>query len=375
MKPKVAFIQKKVSPHGGGEAFALRFVREIEKLGYPVTFLANTIHPDLKKSYDFVRIPMLKPFSFLKALSFAWFCRSVARKKKFEVIVSNERTIYQDIYFAGEGCHRYFLKQRFRQVNPLKRLLIRINPLHWVHPYLERRCVTNPRLKGIIAFSNRTKNEIIEEHGIPEEKIKVVNHGVPEPVTQDLNREKLREEMGIEEDEMVLLFLGSGFERKGLRFLIESLAHFDYPKFRLLVVGRGLTSKYQNIARESGVEKHVHFLGQNPNAPKFYTIADIFVLPTTYEPFGLVVLEAMSYKVPVIVSRDAGASELVTHLKDGMVIEDTFDPKEIASHLNKLRDPDLRKTLAENGFQLSRNNLVDKSTLNMVGAIKEFMEL
>lgn len=374
MKSKTAFIQRKVSPHGGGEMFALRFIDEMTKLGHQITLLAHSIHPSLLQRFAFVRIPVLKPFSFLKMLSFAWGCRRAAQKNRFDLIFSNERTLYHDIYFAGEGCHRFWLQQRFRQVTAFKKFLIRINPLHWTLMHLEKRCLTNPRLKGVVAFSNRTKEELIAEHGIAGDKIKVVYHGVPDPVAGDADRETLRKDMGIADDELVILFLGSGFERKGLKFLIEALKGFDHPHFRLLVVGKGRTGKYKRLAKKLGVENKVHFYGQNPNAPLFYMMADMFILPTLYEPFGLVVLEAMSYGVAVAVSRCAGASELISDKENGLIIRDPFDPAEIGRCLEQLKNPALRRSLAEEGLKLSRTYTLEKNSRGTLLAVTEFLE-
>ena len=307
-------------------------------------------------------------------LSFAWFCKRAAKRKNYELIFSNERTLYHDIYFAGEGCHSAWLKQRFRQVGALKKFLIRINPLHWTILYLEKHCLTNSRLKGIISFSQRVKQELISKHKLPEDKVKVVPHGVPAPVVSEgeMERNTMRQDLGIGKNEMVILFIGSGFERKGLRFLIEGLAHFDHPSFRLCMVGKGNAEKYRKCAQRLGLQDKVHFYGQNPNVPLFYSIADVFILPTIYEPFGLVVLEAMSYNVPVVVSQYAGAAELVTHQKDGLILKNPFDPQEIGHCLNQLKDPDFRQHIAKAGQQLASRFTLEKNTLETIKAVEEF---
>ena len=185
MKSEIAFIQRTVAPHGGGEMFALRFLGELKKMGHKITIFAHSANFSFLEQVDFVRIPILKPFSFFKMLSFAWFCKRAAKRKNYELIFSNERTVYHDIYFAGEGCHSAWLQQRFRQVGTLKKFLIGINPLHWTILYLEKRCLTNSRLLGIISFSKRVKKELIKKHHLPADKIKVVYHGVPAPVANE----------------------------------------------------------------------------------------------------------------------------------------------------------------------------------------------
>jgi UDP-glucose:(heptosyl)LPS alpha-1,3-glucosyltransferase len=374
MKSEIAFIQRKLAPAGGGEMFALRFLGKMKERGHAITVLANKMDPSLKDRFQFVRIPLLKPFSFLKMWSFAWFARKAAKCGKYDLIFSNERTLYQDIYFAGEGCHNAWLRQRFRQLGPVKKFLIAINPLHWVIRILEKRCLKNRHLKGVIAFSERVSRELNQEYHLPPGKIKVVLHGVPaaETAPPTFNRKTLRKDLGIAEEEIVVLIIGSGFERKGLRFAIESLAHFDAPSFRLLVVGKGSTGVYRRLARKLGLENRVHFYGHNPNASLFYSIADVFVFPTLYEPFGLVVLEAMAHGVPVVVSACAGAAELLTHGENGLIAQDPFDPKEIGALLNQLQDADLRRTLAECGKQLAAEYNLDRNSKEILEAVEAF---
>ncbi|UCD10438.1 MAG: glycosyltransferase family 4 protein, partial [Nitrospinaceae bacterium] len=112
------------------------------------------------------------------------------------------------------------------------------------------------------------------------------------------------------------------------------------------------------------------FYGPSANTPMFYTAADIFALPTLYEPFGLVVLEAMSHGVPVLVSRFAGASELITDAKDGMLIQDPFNPREIGAQLCRMKDPMLRATLAENGRKLAARYTLERNTREIIAAVE-----
>lgn len=371
----IAFIQRRLAPHGGNEMFALRFLEELSKLGDRITILSHSIDPSLLNHFEYKPIPVLKPLSVLKLLSFAFFARRVAKKNNYDLIFSNERTLHHDIYFAGEGCHEKWLEQRFRQLSWLKVLLIRINPLHWAILYLEKKCLGNPRLKGVIAFSQRVKKELITAHHLPEEKVKVVYHGVPAAKKlAGTDRQTLRMELGIQDQELVILFVGSGFERKGLRSLIEGLSHFDCPQYRLLVVGKGDKTKYVKLARKLKLQDKVQFLGIQSEVAHFYSLADIFVLPTIYEPFGLVVLEAMTYGLPVVVSRNAGVAELISHSKNGLIVNDPFNPSEIGHCLNQLKDPDFRKSLAQEGNKLAQAQTLDKNIRQTMQAVNEFFD-
>ncbi|MEA1929120.1 MAG: glycosyltransferase family 4 protein, partial [Candidatus Auribacterota bacterium] len=97
------------------------------------------------------------------------------------------------------------------------------------------------------------------------------------------------------------------------------------------------TGYYAKILTEAGLLDRVRFVGPHRDISQFYNAADIFVFPTLYEPFGTVVVEAMGRGLPVVVSRSAGAAELITPGREGYLIEDPEDPEEIAKLIGRIR--------------------------------------
>ena len=137
------------------------------------------------------------------------------------------------------------------------------------------------------------KADILKHYDLPEEKICVIYNGV---VLSDFDypdraalRGRIRAELGIAADDTVILFIGSGFERKGLGPLIKALGSLSYkdPKLKLLVIGRGPKPKYAALARSAGVSDRVIFAGPVKGATDYYTAGDIFALPSIYEPFSV----------------------------------------------------------------------------------------
>ncbi len=376
MKSDLAFIQRTLVPGGGNEAFALRFLNELAKRGMRVTLFAHRVAPELKERFECIHVPVFKPSSFLKNLSFAWFCKRLVREHEFDLILSNERTPWQNVYFAGEGCHEEWLKQRLKQVSAWKRWLIRINPLHFLLHLLEKKCLTNARLDGVIAFSERTRKELLQKYNLPEDKIRVVYHSTLEPRPDDElpDRAQLRKDWGVPENKLVILFVGSGFERKGLRFLIESLPHLKSQEYSLWVLGKGNIRPYKRLAIRLGVSENIRFFGQNPHADLFYRAGDVFVLPTLYEPFGLTVLEAMSQGLPVVVSSHAGASEIISHGENGLVIQDPFSPSEIAECLNGLFEAGKRNSLGVRGRDRAKEFSLQRQVDETFKALDHFKQ-
>jgi UDP-glucose:(heptosyl)LPS alpha-1,3-glucosyltransferase len=155
--------------------------------------------------------------------------------------------------------------------------------------------------------------------------------------------EASRKELNLNASQWVLAFIGTGFERKGLRYAIGALAHLP-PDTVLMVVGRGSTRRYRALARALRVEARVRFEGPQSRVERYYAAADLLVLPALYEPMGNVILEALASGVPVLTSRASGGAEIVSEGEDGCVIEEPADPRELAAHIAKAmtwaRDPD-----------------------------------
>ena len=145
-----------------------------------------------------------------------------------------------------------------------------------------------------------------------------------------------RREAEVAETAFVLLFVGSGFERKGLSTAIEALATVRDARVRLMVIGKGRQGPYRELAIRRGVHDRIVWLGPRPDADRWYGAADVVVLPTRYEPFGNVHLEALASGVPIITSTRAGGAELIREGFNGFTV-DPLDPRAVATAIERVR--------------------------------------
>jgi UDP-glucose:(heptosyl)LPS alpha-1,3-glucosyltransferase len=155
------------------------------------------------------------------------------------------------------------------------------------------------------------------------------------PRLREVHRTAARAEAGVSPEAWTLLFAGSGFERKGLDVAIRALAALGDSRSRLIVIGRGDAARYRQIAAEAGVADRLVWLGVRADIERWYAAADVLVLPTRYEPFGNVHLEALSTGLPVVTSRVAGGAEVI-----GAGCGDAVDPsspEEFSSAVARLR--------------------------------------
>ena len=201
----------------------------------------------------------------------------------------------------------------------------------------------------VIAVSNFTRNIIIGRYGVSDDKVEVVHNGVERNSNGNANCNLT--EAGIEKDEKVVLFLGRITMQKGPEYFLHAakkvLEVMDNVKF--VMAGSGdLMHQAVEMAAGLGIGQKVLFTGflQGEDVRKIYQMADLFVMPSVSEPFGLVPLEALENDVPVIISKQSGVSEVLMHA----LKVDFWDVNEIANKIVAvLKYPPLEMTLRDYG--------------------------
>ena len=252
---RLAFVKKRFSVYGGAEQYLRTMLGELKKEGHDLHVFANrwTDEPGLA----FHKVGVLPMTSFLSVLSFNKNVASGLKKERFDCIVSFERTEYQDIYRAGDGCHRAWLDIRGEAEPLYRRLSFSLNPLHRYTLSLEKKIFDETPM--IIANSGMVKDQIIKYYGAPADRIAVAHNGVDltrfSPDNRTSWRASVRNSLGIGERDRVLLFVGTGFRRKGLHTLIRALPEtkrsIKGEKLVALVLGKGDSTEYREMAKKN----------------------------------------------------------------------------------------------------------------------------
>jgi len=203
------------------------------------------------------------------------------------------------------------------------------------------------RADKVIAVSHFTRNIIISRYGISGEKVEVVYNGVEHNGNDDWTLAKT----GIEKDEKIVLFLGRITMQKGPEYFLHAakkvLDVMDNVKF--VMAGSGdLIHRAVEMAAELGIGHKVLFTGflRGEDVRRIYKMADLYVMPSVSEPFGIAPLEALDNDVPVIISKQSGVSEVLMHA----LKVDFWDVNEIANKIVAvLKYPPLEMTLRNHG--------------------------
>lgn len=306
--------------------------------GMPIAIMAADW--PARDGIDFIRCGGRQVPRAFRARSFAGeVCRKLEALNPAPALVqSNDKMPCCDVFRAGEGVHAAYLAERRRFEPLLGKIALGLSMFHHENLRLERRTYQSRRLKAVIAISKMVSDDIVRHYDFPRERIHHIANGVPlERFTlglRDQHRAQVRAKLKVPADSPVVLFVGSGFERKGLSFLIKAVADLETDT-ELWVVGHdSRTERFRNLADRLGLGARLKMLGPQKDVLPWYGAADVAALPSIYDPFGTVVIEAMACGLPTVVSTACGAREVVESFDDTLVC-DVADVQQLSLSLRR----------------------------------------
>ncbi|HEY8184964.1 MAG TPA: glycosyltransferase family 4 protein [Pyrinomonadaceae bacterium] len=217
------------------------------------------------------------------------------------------------------------------------------------------------RYRRIVAISERVRKQVKQHYRVPDERIVTIPNGINLSRYDPSNvksRAEVRRSFGVSKDVPLLLFVGSQYRLKGLEFAIRALAEME-TKAVLIVIGGDIATPYKKLAERLGVCDRVIFAGARSDLPRIYPAADALVLPTLYETFALVCLEAMASGLPVLATSVGGIEDYLIDGENGIHIQ--RDPHDIALKLDHvLNDAVLCQRIRECGLTTAKNYAWEK---------------
>jgi UDP-glucose:(heptosyl)LPS alpha-1,3-glucosyltransferase len=356
----IGIVRRGFSSSGGAETYLKRLAAGIVEAGHKVMLFTAADWPGDEWNFgDVIRVAGSSAIGFADALE-------KMSRDKCGVLFSLERVWRCDAYRAGDGVHRAWLERRSEMAGPLKKLSRIFNRKHSAALALEESLFARRGAERVIANSRMVKEEIVQFYGYPADRIDVIYNGLPVSSMRrrEEDRAATRDSLGLGKDDVAVLFAGSGWERKGLRFAIEAVERSD-KRVRLLVAGNGDHRKFRS--------SRVQFLGVVREMPSLYLATEIFLLPTLYDPFSNACLEALAAGCPVITTRANGFSEIIENGRHGSVIERADDVEAISAAVAFWCEPG-RRTRAQvdnlalaGRYDISRNVTETLATLMRVG--------
>ncbi len=339
MPPKIAIIKKEFAATGGLEKVTGRILNALLKRGADVTVYtsAKAELPCPHVAYNpkgLLKVQRLKDFD-------RWTSEETAHH---EVVFSMDRTSRQTHHRAGNGVHAAYLDMRASSEGLLRSLSFAVNPLHRLQLQLEKKTFESSHTRTIIVNSAMVKDQVLHYYKTDPSKIHVIHNGVEwselEADFKDSLAQKKRYALSLNLDPSVFqfLFVGHNFKRKGLDVLLEALALLKNRNFHLSIVGHDKNLYlYQSLARAHGLESQVTFCGPKSSSRPHYLAADALVIPSLYDPFANVTVEALALGLFVVSSKSNGGHE-VLQPHSGVTYENAQNPEELAAALETAMD-------------------------------------
>jgi UDP-glucose:(heptosyl)LPS alpha-1,3-glucosyltransferase len=350
----VAIVVQKYGLVGGAE----KLVQELsERIAldprYDVHVLANQWTRQSDR-ITFHKIPIITFPRFMKPISFAWFVKQKLATMDFELVHSHERIFRADIFSIHGVPHEMWAKHVRK-----KRMSLFDHATAWI----EKGLINDGTCRTFLAVSALTKDKYLEEFALDPGRMHVIHPGVAMEQFRNENpgmRHLVRRLYGIDESDTVVLFVGMNFAIKGLDVLMSAVSRVKSMNpsrsVKLLVVGKGNLKKYGALAHRLGLKNDVIFAGVlKDDIENVYVAADIFSMLSKFDAFGLTVLEAMAASLPVIISTNVGARDLVKEGINGFTVEREDIPA-IASRISLLLDPRARADISRAAQETARRH-------------------
>ncbi|HKN12874.1 MAG TPA: glycosyltransferase family 4 protein [Candidatus Binatus sp.] len=340
---RIAILTRRFDSAGGGtERDLIVTAQGLRAAGHQVTIFAEEIR-GATGDWDVRRVGVGPRLGrALSLIRFAWTAAPAARRAGTDLVLSFARCVGADVMRSGGGAHASYLRAARKWRGALSATAMRLSPYHQVQMLVERQAFRSPSLKRAIAVSNFVRDDLIREFGLAPEKALTIYNGVDldrfRPAADPSERAAIRQKFVVPASARVVAFVGNGFARKGLGFLIEAWPLVAGGAFLLVVGADRQTDKFARRASALNVGARVVFTGPQPNVEEIFHAADAFAMPSLFEPFGNVVMEAMASGLPAMTSAFSGVAELIPPSMRGFRVENPDDVGEVALRLGALFD-------------------------------------
>ncbi len=392
----IALVRRHCSlKKAGAERYCVNLFRGLQKLGHRVTVIGEAIDEELQAEVEFLPVAVNKLTSWTKNRSFAENCAKLVKSEPFDLVHGLSRVEGLDTFRLTDPMQTHWVKVWYR--HPLSRWLQHLNPRHRAIFELERRLYQPSGVRRVIVQSKLDARLLTEYFGVEESRIRRIVNGVDTKLFHPGVREersKLRGELFAQfgksdrlrrlsagtnsssaDDTPLLVFASMDFRRKGLDSLLSAVTRLKDREIRLLVLGAGDIPRYQRKAKSLGIENRVLFMGRQSAIQRFYGAGDLFVLPTIYEPFPNVNLEAMACGTPVITTATAGGADIIESGHNGYVVPDAWAVEELAEQIDHhfLLPFSTRRLMSDNCWHVASKLRIEDNARQVAQVFEEVL--
>jgi len=320
---RIALIRRFYGPDGGAQRAVERMLRALGNSSFEVTLICESAPPDWQGRVIYVRTSGSRS---KRLSSFVEDVQTILADEQFDLVQAHEWVPGADIYRLGDGIHRDWLdaRDKARGSSQIRSWIERRFGFHKLMLRLQDQCILDPNKPAFICNSEMVANSLLANFpGTSISHVWVVRN-IAERWAASA-RKSPREIIG---------FAGSGWDRKGLKRVIDALALL--PNAQLVVAGKDANAKqYVKHAERIGVADRISFLGVLQDMTEFYDRISVLIHPATYDPFPNVTMEAMAQGLPCVVSAQTGTCDFAGH--HAVTVSDCT-PASLAGSINSVFD-------------------------------------
>ncbi|HSW68941.1 MAG TPA: lipopolysaccharide core heptose(I) kinase RfaP [Gammaproteobacteria bacterium] len=351
---KLAFCLFRYFPFGGLQRDFLRIAEECIKRGHTVDVYCMDWEGEKDARFSITIIPAKGWQNHTRIGSFAAQLQSCLNREKYDLIVGFNKMPGLDVYYAADACFQAKAREKhgfWYRLMPRYRHLLRF----------EKAVFSAEVSTQILLISKAEQPKFMQYYSTSPERF----HLLPPGINQDRIapshaleiRTHTRQEFNIQEDEFLVLLIGSGFKTKGLDRVLFGLAALPdaiKKRVKLFVIGKDHSKTFQQQARELNVMNQTFFLGGRDDVPRFLLAGDLLLHPAYYENTGTVLLEAIASGLPVLTTDVCGYADYIIQAKAGKVLPSPFQQAEFNQTLQDMLLSPLRETWHQNGLNFSK---------------------
>lgn len=346
----LAFVLYVYVPYGGLQKDFLKIATECHNRGHRVTVFTMNWEGDKPAGFD---IKIISPHGFSshrRCRNFSDQIASLNLQKDYDLVVGFNKVHGLDVYFASDPCY-------VARVSESRGCLYRLSPRYKIYSGLEKEVFNAGGGPLILLLNPYERDKFMRFYHTEAERFHLMPPGIRRHEFDSragaLIRSQIRARLGLNDRHRILLMVGSGFHTKGVDRAIRGLAKLSpqlRPSCRLAVLGRGDSSQLMRLAKKLGVADQVIFLGVTDDVSPYYMAADILVHPARTEAAGMVLVEALTYGLPVLVTDICGYAFHIARAAAGRLLPSPFKVQQFNQALEEMLTSDQMAVWRNNGL-------------------------
>lgn len=337
---KLAFTLFKYYPYGGLERDFLRIAKACQQRGHQIYVYTMQWEGEIPAEFNLRKINIKSFSNHHRSLKFANALPSYLNLDKPNVVIGFNRMPHLDIYFAGDPCYQAHTQQKHGN-------WYRFLPRYRTYAALEKAVFAPEINTEILLLTEQAQADFMHYYQTPADRFHIMPPGVaPDRIIPDnlaTMRDELRQEFNITDQHYLILMIGSDFKRKGVDralYALASLPQSTLNNVKLMIIGHGNAKPYLQQAQQLNIQNNVLFMGGRQDVMRFLMGADLLLHPAYQETAGMVLLEALVARLPILVTENCGYAPFIEKSQAGMLVPQPYQQQELNNQLLQMLQKD-----------------------------------